>query len=114
MGRLTSLKPRIGTLKTNIAYLPEGRQARDRHRDRQPWRKWYKTSEWRRLRWATLVRDLFTCGMCGRLENDTSKLVADHRTPHRGDERLFWDAGNLWCLCKPCHDGAKQREEARL
>jgi len=38
-------------------------------------------------------------------------MVADHKTPHRGDEALFWDRQNLWCLCKGCHDGAKQRED---
>ena len=84
----------------------------DRSRDQRPYRKWYKTARWRALRWAVLVRDLFTCQMCGRVEADTSKLVADHRKPHRGDETLFWDILNLWCLCAWCHSGAKQREEA--
>lgn len=89
---------------------------RDRFRLRdatQPWRGWYKTARWQRLRWLVLVRDLFTCQMagCGRIDPDTSKLVADHKAPHRGDERLFWDAGNLQCLCKPCHDRLKQSEE---
>ena len=50
---------------------------------------------------------------CGKIEGDTSQLVADHRRPHRGDERLFWDERNLQCLCKPCHDGTKQRQERR-
>jgi 5-methylcytosine-specific restriction endonuclease McrA len=60
-----------------------------------------------------LVRDLFTCQMagCGRIEPDTSKLVADHKVAHRGDERLFWDEQNLQCLCKDCHDRLKQSEE---
>jgi 5-methylcytosine-specific restriction endonuclease McrA len=48
---------------------------------------------------------------CGRIEADTSKLVADHIMPHRGDERLFWDEANLQCLCKACHDGVKQAAE---
>jgi len=64
---------------------------------------------------AVLVRDCFTCRMpgCGKVEGDTSQLVADHRRPHRGDERLFWDERNLQCLCKPCHDSTKQRQERR-
>lgn len=83
-------------------------------RDTQGWRKWYKTARWRKLRAAVLLRDVYTCGMCGRLQGDTSQLVADHRRPHRGDERLFWDEGNLWTLCKsPCHDKHKQRIERR-
>ncbi|WP_295810387.1 hypothetical protein [uncultured Nitratireductor sp.] len=30
---------------------------------------------------------------------------------HKGDERLFWDRDNLQCLCKHCHDSAKQSFE---
>jgi len=30
--------------------------------------------------------------------------VVDHVIPHRGDDRLFWDYGNLASLCKLCHD----------
>ncbi|WP_412063993.1 HNH endonuclease [Rhizobium sp. SYY.PMSO] len=87
---------------------------RHRQRDRvQPWRAWYKTSRWQKLRMSVLVRDLFTCQMkgCGRIEADTSQLVADHKIPHHGDEALFWDENNLQCLCKPCHDKLKQKEE---
>lgn len=76
-----------------------------------PWRKWYKTARWQKLRLSILLRDLFTCRMCLRVEGNTSRLVCDHIQPHRGDERLFWDASNLQCLCSACHDGAKQREE---
>ena len=86
-----------------------------RERDRNsfnPLRALYRTARWRKLRWSVLVRDLFTCQMCGRIENDTSKLVADHRQPHRGVEALFWDEPNIWTLCaSPCHSKHKQREE---
>lgn len=87
-----------------------------RRRDvEQPWRKWYKTADWQRLREEVLIRDQFTCQMvgCGRFVADTSKLVADHKIPHRGDWDKFWDINNLHCLCKPCHDGIKARIEAR-
>lgn len=90
----------------------ESRRDYDRRRDADlAWRGWYKTARWQRLRWSVLVRDLFSCRMCGVLEADTAQLVADHRLPHRGDQALFWSIGNLWTLCKPCHDGAKQRAE---
>jgi len=83
-------------------------------RDRpQPWRRWYKTQRWQRLRDEVLLRDLFTCQRpeCGRIEGDTSQLVCDHVRPHRGDEALFFDRSNLMTICKPCHDTIKQREE---
>ncbi|MCV2877597.1 HNH endonuclease [Sedimentimonas flavescens] len=54
---------------------------------------------------------LFTCARCGRIESNTSALVADHKIPHRGDVDLFWSVSNLQCLCKPCHDRFKQAEE---
>ncbi|MGK7663365.1 HNH endonuclease signature motif containing protein [Marinovum sp. E06] len=57
----------------------------------------------------------FTCERpgCGRIEADTSKLVADHIDPHRGDPAKFWDRDNLQCLCKACHDSDKQKQERR-
>ena len=98
--RLAPAPPRLPTL------------AHDAARDRvHHWRAWYRTQRWRRLRWQVLTDALFTCARCRRVEKDTSLLVADHVVPHRGDEHLFWFRGNLQCLCKPCHDGAKQREE---
>jgi 5-methylcytosine-specific restriction enzyme A len=113
MGRLTALparlKPAGHRLMRALSIEPV---SRSRMRDETvPWRRWYKTARWQRLRWSVLVRDLFTCRLCRRIEADTSQLVADHRVPHRGDEALFWDDGNLQCLCKACHDGVKQGEE---
>jgi len=51
--------------------------------------------------------------MCGRLEGDSSQLVADHIIAHKGNEALFWDEGNLQCLCRNCHDTTKKRMERR-
>lgn len=110
MGRLTNLKPAVPTLKGAVAYAPDDRKERDRFRDQQHWRKWYRTARWKKLRWATLLRDKFTCQRCGRLEGNTGKLVCDHIKPHRGDERLFWD-GPFTTLCASCHSSAKQSEE---
>lgn len=112
MVKLTSLKPTLGSLAPTIGRLP-GREAFDRDRDQQVWRKWYKTARWQKLRMAVLVRDLFTCQRCGRIEGDTSLLVADHKRRHNGVEALFWDILNLWTLCKTCHDSWKQRQERR-
>lgn len=80
-------------------------------RSNQPWRKWYSTAQWERLRQATFLRDRYQCQRCKRLEGNTSKLICDHVTPHRGDQSKFFNPDNLTTLCKPCHDSAKQREE---
>lgn len=112
MARLKAIKPRVSAMPSRLGYAAGDEAARSRHRDAtQPWRQWYKTARWQRLRWSILVRDLFTCQRCKKVEGNTRLLVADHKTPHRGDEALFWDAGNLQCLCKTCHDGVKQAEE---
>ncbi len=111
MGKLTRLPSRLSPMPPRLVAAPEDRKERERYRDAQPWRAWYKTKRWQRLRWLVLVRDLFTCQRCGKVEADTSQLVADHRKRHRGVEALFWDILNLWTLCKPCHDGWKQAQE---
>ncbi|WP_425909339.1 HNH endonuclease [Nitrobacter sp. TKz-YC02] len=76
-----------------------------------PWKAWYKTARWRALRHAVFLRDLYTCRKCGKAEPNTSLLVCDHKSPHRGDKKLFWDERNLQTLCKACHDRFKQSEE---
>ena len=53
------------------------------------------------------------CVMCqarGLVEPST---IVDHVIPHQGDQQLFWDKTNWQALCKPCHDGEKQRQERR-
>jgi 5-methylcytosine-specific restriction endonuclease McrA len=114
IAKLKSLTPRIVsvTSRVNVLTRQERERGRDRQRDAgQPWRQWYKTARWQRLRWSVLVRDAFTCRICDQVEADTSQLVADHRLPHHGGPVLFWDEANLQCLCKICHDGEKRRLE---
>ncbi len=107
MARLKQLAPRVGSLPMR----GRSREARPALRDRiDTWRRWYKTADWRRLRWQVLVEAQFTCAMCGRV-GDSPSLVADHITPHRGSRDLFWDRGNLQCLCSACHSSEKPREE---
>lgn len=104
-GRMTALRPRIGTVAT-------GTGGEDRRDALNANRAWYRTAEWRRLR-AEVLRDaLYTCALCGRVAASAG-LVADHKQPHRWDRDLFFLRSNLQCLCKPCHDGAKQRAERR-
>jgi 5-methylcytosine-specific restriction enzyme A len=84
------------------------------------YRQWYKLARWVKLRAKVLLRDCYTCAMCGMIGQPTVKrgrdevqrLVADHIEMHRGDERLFWDEDNLQTLCVLCHASEKQRREA--
>lgn len=110
MGKLTALKPTIGSLTSTIKHLPSPVVERTRPRDHT--NGWYNLARWKRLRWATFKRDGFKCQMCGRIQPPQGNLVCDHVEPHRGNETLFWNPDNLQTLCKsPCHDKHKQRME---
>ncbi|QPC43501.1 HNH endonuclease [Kaustia mangrovi] len=72
----------------------------------------YNTARWRKRR-ARQLADSPLCVYCLARDVVTPATVADHVTPHKGDERLFWH-GELQSLCKRCHDSEKQREERGL
>ena len=36
----------------------------------------------------------------------------DHIVPHHGQRELFWDAANLWALCRECHAEKTRREKS--
>lgn len=111
MARLPRMAPWLTAQRPALA-APKDEAGRTRYRrEVTPWRKWYDTARWKRLRWSVLLRDLFICQMCKRTEADTSQLVADHKIPHRGSPDLFWSYENLQCLCRSCHDRDKQSLE---
>ncbi len=66
--------------------------------------RWQKASK-------AFLRTNPLCVFCERRGRVTAATVVDHKIPHRGDERLFWDRGNWQPLCKPDHDGEKQAME---
>ena len=80
-----------------------------------PWRKWYKTARWQKLREDVLKRDLFTCQQTGVLligkHPAPNSPVVDHIQEHRGNAELFWDMNNLQALSKAYHDSEKQKQE---
>ena len=111
MARLPTLKPRLSAPIGRLSARPtEKARSAQRLKD-SPWRKWYGTERWKTLRWQVLTDAGFTCAMCGKVETDTSQLVADHTQPHRGNEELFWDRTNIQCVCAPCHNSRKQAME---
>ncbi len=51
------------------------------------------------------------CVKCAERKLVVAATVVDHKVPHQGDMRLFWEETNHQALCKPCHDSDKAREE---
>lgn len=80
-----------------------------------PWKKWYFTARWRRLRDFVLKRDRYICQATGvplvGRANAWNSPIADHKVPHKGDPDLFWDPENVWAVSKRYHDSDKQRLE---
>lgn len=65
---------------------------------------------WRKAR-ETFLRRSPLCVRCAERDMTVAATVVDHIVPHKGDSALFWDSSNWQALCKPCHDGWKQRQE---
>lgn len=75
-----------------------------------PWRHRYNTARWIKRRLVHLSAHPL-CEYCRRRGIVRAATVVDHKTPHKGDERLFFDESNWQSLCKDCHDSVKRAEE---
>ena len=79
------------------------------------YRRLYQTQRWKVLRKSVLVRDRYQCKWpgCGKMlvgsRHQHNAPVVHHRQDHKGDETLFFDAGNVMSICKSCHDRQAQR-----
>lgn len=115
MGKL-SLSPSRAAFSSARLSAPPKNEAPAPSLSSRPWKAKYDLKQWRSLRQEVLLRDGYTCRHCQRVcvgkSPAANSPVVDHIRPHRGDDRLFWDKGNLQTLCKsPCHDQHKQRLE---
>lgn len=105
--KLTNLKPRLATIRTERVRTIV---------DSNSWRSGKTTAErgygfrWQQAR-ERFLSDNPLCCYCQREGRVGAATVVDHREPHRGDQRLFWDESNWDPLCKFHHDSAKRREE---
>jgi 5-methylcytosine-specific restriction protein A len=81
------------------------------------WRHLYNDARWRgpHGRRAKQLEREPLCRICLAASRITVATVADHITPHKGDENLFWH-GDLQSLCDAepwrCHSMRKQKIEA--
>jgi 5-methylcytosine-specific restriction endonuclease McrA len=98
-----------------MGYAPDDERARDKYRrETQPSKQWLKSAWWLRARQRVLIRDLYTCRLCGRLVGEKGQAHIDHITPHNEcREKFHCDDAGLQTLCVNCHASKKQREERR-
>lgn len=66
---------------------------------------------WRKYRKTFLLKNPL-CIKCLELGKTTPAKIVDHRKPHKGSVKIFWDRSNHDGLCKPCHDIKTQSEGA--
>ena len=115
MGKLTHLPSRISFAPDRRSFPTDQAKGPPPVQHSQPWKAWYKTARWRRLREQVLIRDAYTCQRTGQVLGGKHPApdspVVNHKIPHRGDPPLFWDIENLETVSKAVHDGQIQAEE---
>lgn len=76
----------------------------------RPEDKWmYNSSRWAKRREDQLTKEPF-CFMCEEEGKIVIASIADHKEPHRGLERSFFE-GELQSLCEAHHNSVKQSQE---
>ncbi len=118
MGKLKALPPLLTSLSPRFGPADRFQQEQARHQrryDEQPWRKWYGTADWSRLRNEVFQRDRWKCQQTGVLcvakHPAPRSPVAHHKIPHKGNPILFWDIDNIETVSKEWHDGEGQALE---
>ena len=101
--KLKMLKPRLTTATTQrIKTVEAGTWSKD-GKSMYGW-------EWQKARLIYLQNNPL-CVHCKSDGRTTLANVVDHKTPHRGNEALFWSQTNWQGLCKPCHDSKTAKED---
>lgn len=88
-----------------IARDRERKARHDQHRPSARQRGY--DGKWQQAR-AEFLKAHPRCTRCG-----APASVVNHRTPHKGDRKLFWSRSNWEAVCTPCHNGPIQSQEAR-
>ena len=63
----------------------------------------YNSKHWRRLR-RQVLHDSPLCVHCQQAGRSVPACVVDHRIPHHGSLKLFWNIDNLQPLCRMHHN----------
>ena len=66
--------------------------------------------KWRKARLGHLKKNPL-CVECLKLGRVTAATVVDHKVPHKGDMKLFWDKTNWQSMCENCHNIKTAKED---
>ena len=87
----------------------DGKPKRERGESRK-WQKLYNY-RWQQYSKRRLISHPL-CVECLANGRTTVATCTDHRDPHKGNVKKFWDKSNHDSLCKTCHDIKTQNEGA--
>ncbi len=108
--KLQTLKPRVQMLAPTVKVAAVVNPSSWRTENQTSTQRGYGY-KWQQARAGYLAKHPL-CVYCEREGRCTAATVVDHRIPHRGDMKLFWDSSLWQSLCAHCHSSTKQREEA--
>ena len=93
----------LQALKSNLQRLPAPLAAAPAIVGSGRFRHLYKTARWQRIRAEVLLRDNYTCQLCGVIQ--VPRMVCDHVNGHPATEteEQFW-AGPFQAVCNDCHE----------
>ena len=75
-------------------------------------KRFYRSAEWKRLRFAQLTREP-ACKLCGASAKSGARMNVDHVRPLWRYWHRRLDPGNLQTLCASCNWGKGGKEEER-
>lgn len=68
-------------------------------------------SRWQKARRGYLAKHPL-CVHCAAEGVTSAATVVDHKVPHRGDRKAFWDSSNWQALCVPHHNRKTATEDS--
>lgn len=108
--------PGCNILISSGAYCPEHTQKRETRRIEGNRKTRISTTKrgydykWQQESKAYLASHPW-CAECERQGRRTPATEVDHRIPHKGNRKLFWNQANWQSLCHKCHSIKTVRED---
>jgi 5-methylcytosine-specific restriction endonuclease McrA len=100
---------RYEELRPRIVRAPKPKKVKKARKPKQP--KFYRSPEWKQLRYMILVQRGARCECCGASAKDGAKMNVDHVEPISKAWERRLDPTNLQILCGSCNQGKGGRSD---